>query len=181
MDPNANAGREYAGYDAVVFDLDGTLVDLAVDWGAARSDAAALFERHGHDPDGDDLWGLLDRSDGLGLREELEGQLSDRECDGARRSTQLAHADHLPLPVPTGVCSLNCEAACRTALDAHDLTAHVATVVGRDSCATYKPDPEPLLASIRDLGADPDRTLFVGDSERDAVTAERAGVAFAYV
>ena len=171
----------YDGYDAVVFDLDGTLVDLAVDWGAARADAAALFERHGHDPGGDDLWGLLGRADDLGLRTELEAELSERECDGARRSERLAHADHLPLSVPTGVCSLNSEAACRAALDTHALSDHVDTVVGRDSCPTYKPDPEPLLATLRDLGTSPERAVFVGDSERDAVTAERAGVAFVYV
>ena len=179
-DPGAGTAP-YDGYDAVVFDLDGTLVDLAVDWGAARADAAALFERRGHDPAGDDLWGLLGRADELGLRAELEERLSDRECDGARRSERLAHADHLPLAVPTGVCSLNCEAACRTALDTHALTDHVDSVVGRDSCATYKPDPAPLLAALSDLGVPPGRALFVGDTERDAVTAERAGVAFDYV
>nr|WP_049947643.1 HAD family hydrolase [Candidatus Halobonum tyrrellensis] len=165
----------------MVFDLDGTLVDLAVDWGAARADAAALFETRGHDPAGDDLWGLLGRSDELGLRTELEERLSDRECDGARQSDRLAHADHLPLSVPTGVCSLNSEAAVRTALDTHDLVDHVAAVVGRDSCPTYKPDPEPLLATLSDLGVPPERALFVGDSERDAVTADRADVAFVYV
>ncbi len=100
---------------------------------------------------------------------------------GAEASARLPHADHLPLAVPTGVCSLNCEAACRTALDRHDLTPHVGSVVGRDSVATYKPDPEPLIATLRDLGADPAAALFVGDSERDAVTAERAGVDFRWV
>ncbi|MFC7068414.1 HAD family hydrolase [Halobaculum lipolyticum] len=179
VDPGADG--DYAGYEAVVFDLDGTLVDLAVDWAAAASDAVALFEQHGHDAAGAGLWDLLERADGAGLRPELEAVLVDHEVPGAEASERLPHADHLPLAVPTGVCSLNCEAACRTALDRHDLAPHVASVVGRDSVATYKPDPEPLVATLRDLGADPGAALFVGDSERDEVTADRAGVDFRWV
>ena len=181
MNGDADTAPDYTGYDAVVFDLDGTLVDLAVDWDAAARDAIDLFERNGHDAAGAGLWDLLERADGAGLRPELEAVLSDHEVAGAEASERLAHADHLPLSAPTGVCSLNCEAACRTALDRHDLAAHVESVVGRDSVATYKPDPEPLLTSIRDLGADPDAALFVGDSERDEITAERAGVDFRWV
>jgi phosphoglycolate phosphatase len=172
---------DYAGYDAVVFDLDGTLVDLAVDWDAAARDAIALFERNGHDAADADLWGLLERADDAGLRAELESVLADHETRGAAASTRLRHADHLPLSSPTAVCSLNCEAACRTALDRHDLSHHVEAVVGRDSVGTYKPDPEPLLAALRDLGVRKERALFVGDSERDAVTARRAGVEFQWV
>jgi len=44
--------------------------------------------------------------------------------------------------------------------------------------ATHKPDPEPLLATLEDLGVEPANALFVGDSPRDKETAERAGVAF---
>lgn len=172
---------DYADYDGVVFDLDGTLVDLAVDWEAAASDAIDLFVRNGHDVAGADLWGLLERADDVDLRPELESVLADHETRGAVESARLPHADHLPLSVPTGVCSLNCETACRTALDRHDLTTHVGAVVGRDSVATYKPDPEPLVATLRELGVSEERALFVGDSERDAVTARRAGVDFHWV
>ena len=172
---------DLAGYDAVVYDLDGTLVDLAVDWDAVDREAAGLFERHGHDPVDAKLWGLLDRADDLGLREELESLVSEYECEGARDSDPLPCADALPLAVPTGVCSLNCEEACRVALEGHDLSDHVEAVVGRDSASTYKPDPEPLFAALSALGVPPERAVFVGDAERDERTAERAGVAFVWV
>jgi len=174
-DPEA---ADFDGYGAVVFDLDGTLVRLAVDWDAAAGDAVALFERNGHDAADAGLWELLERADEVGLRTELESVLSDHEVRGAETSDRLPQADRLPLSVPIGVCSLNCEAACRAALGRHALAAHVDSVVGRDSVAAYKPDPEPLLASLRELEVDPDDALFVGDSERDGVTADRAGVDF---
>jgi phosphoglycolate phosphatase len=57
----------------------------------------------------------------------------------------------------------------------------VDAVVGRDSVETHKPDPEPLLATLEGMGCSPDDAEFVGDSERDEVAAERAGVRFRWV
>jgi phosphoglycolate phosphatase len=168
-----------ANHDAVVYDLDGTLVRLAVDWEAATSDAVAAFADTGADAADADLWGLLETAPEYGLAAELESILADHERRGAERAVRLPHADRVAeSSVPVGVCSLNAESACRLALDRHDLLDHVDAVVGRDSVATHKPDPEPLLTTIDRLGAEPSSALFVGDSERDAVTAERAGVAF---
>jgi phosphoglycolate phosphatase len=172
---------DVTGYDAVVYDLDGTLVRLAVDWAAAEREAASVFADHGVDADGD-LWTMLDLADETGLRDEIETVLSTHEREGARTSERLELADCLPHAIPVGVCSLNCEAACREALATHDLTDAVRAVVGRDSVATRKPDPEPLLATVDRLGvARDDPVLFVGDSRRDEETARRAGLDFRYV
>ncbi len=170
------------GYDGVVYDLDGTLVRLAVDWAAAAEDAWARYQKAGVHPDSHDLWNLMESAPEHGLAAEIEGAVAAHEHDGARDSRRLPLADELVgLGRPAAVCSLNCERACEIALDRHDLTGHVGAVVGRDSVDTHKPDPEPLLAAIDRIGLAPDRVVFVGDSERDAVTAERAGVDFAYV
>jgi phosphoglycolate phosphatase len=169
------------GYDAVVYDLDGTLVRLAVDWDAAARDVAQVFDDHGEDPP-DDLWTMLDRSDEVGLRDPVEAVLSRHEREGGRLSDRLALADCVPQhALPVGVCSLNCEAACRVALETHDVHEAVGAVVGRDTVATRKPDPEPLLTTLDRLSAAPATALFVGDSRRDEETAQRAGVDFRYV
>ena len=181
-DRDAAGGLDLDGFEAVVYDLDGTLVDLAVDWDAAARDAAAALREVGVDAGGIDLWAMLDVADEAGRRDVIERVLSDHEREGARASTRLGLADDaVDRAPPKGVCSLNCEAACHLALDAHDLARHVDAVVGRDSVATRKPDPQPLLETLRRLDADPADAVFVGDSERDAVTAERAGVGFRYV
>jgi phosphoglycolate phosphatase len=169
-------------YGAVVYDLDGTLVRLAVDWEAAADDAVAAFADAGVDAVDADLWSLLETAPEYGLAEDLEAILAEHERHGAEDARRLPRADRVPeWTVPVGVCSLNAEAACRLALDRHGLLDHVDAVVGRDSVATHKPDPEPLLTTIDRLGAEPSSALFVGDSERDAVAAERAGVAFEWV
>lgn len=50
-------------------------------------------------------------------------------------------------------------------------------IFGGDSLPQRKPDPAPLLATIKAMGAE--RALFVGDSEVDAETADRALVSLA--
>jgi phosphoglycolate phosphatase len=166
------------GYDAVVYDLDGTLVRLAVDWDATRRDVAGRLRDAGVAVDGDSLWDLLERGQAEGYGDLVEETIAEHERAGARTAERLPTADELPRHVPVGVCSLNAESACRIALAEHGLAESVETVVGRDTVSTHKPDPEPLRTAIDALGATPGETLFVGDTERDARTADRAGVQF---
>lgn len=170
-----------ADTEAVVYDLDGTLVRLRVDWDAVAKDVTAVLDERGIDAAGMDLWVMLELADETGNREAVEDAIATHEREGARRSERLPFADDVTTAHPVGVCSLNCEAACRIALDTHGLADGVECVVGRDTLGTYKPDPEPLLAAVEGLDATPERTLFVGDSARDEETAERAGTRFSYV
>jgi phosphoglycolate phosphatase len=178
-------------FDAIVYDLDGTLVRLAVDWGAVAADVDRVLRERGVDPPAG-LWAMLEFAEREGHREAVEETIADHERKGARNSERLALADHVEdgrythngvthERIPIGICSLNCEAACRIAIEAHGLAEHVGAVVGRDSVSTYKPDPESLLATVEALGATSERVLFVGDSDRDAETARRAGTRFVYV
>jgi phosphoglycolate phosphatase len=174
---------EYEGYDAVVFDLDGTVARLDVDWARVDRETAAIVEDHGFEAT-ESAWAALDLADERGF-DGVHELLCDHERRGAERSERLPAAEDLSALADAGrttaVCSLNCEAAVRIALNAHGLADAVGATVGRDSVATRKPDPEPLLAAIRRVDADPARSLFVGDSERDELTAERAGVDYRYV
>jgi len=168
--------------DAVVYDLDGTLLRLVVDWERVAADVGAVYGEAGVPTKGDGVWELLERAAAGGIEVEVEAAIAAHERAGARESVRLPPADDLAeLPVPAGVCSLNCEAACRIALQKHDLAEHVNVVVGRDTVEARKPDPAPLLAAVDALGVDPGDALFVGDSESDELTARRAGTRFSYV
>jgi len=160
-------------HETVVFDLDGTLVRLVVEWDVVAEDVAETLRERGVTPP-DGLWGMLETANDTGNREAVEEVISRHERDGARDSERLPAADTVPA-APTAVCSLNCEDACRIALDVHEVEG-IDAVVGRDTVATEKPDPEPLLAAIRRLDGEPEASIFVGDSEQDRVAAERAGV-----
>lgn len=51
-------------------------------------------------------------------------------------------------------------------------------VIGGDSLAVAKPDPAPLLAVLAGMGLGMPEIAYIGDSETDAETAERAGARF---
>lgn len=168
--------------EAVVYDLDGTLVRLAVDWEQARRAVSELYCEHGVDVQDRGLWELLVDSRSVGLGPEVEETISRYETDGARNSPRLAFAEHLfSHELPVGVCSLNCEVACSIALEQTGLRERVAVIVGRDSVSEHKPHPLPLRTVVEALDVSPENTVFVGDSERDEETAERAGIEFRYV
>lgn len=167
---------------AVVYDLDGTLVRLAVDWESARDEVAKLYRDAGVRIGDEGLWELLEQAPEHGLLEEVEAIIAEYERAGAAAADRLPTADELARRSrPAGVVSLNCEAACRIALEKHNLLDGVEVIVGRDSVGTHKPDPEPLLAAVRALNVDAAETMFIGDSERDKRTAARAGTRFSYV
>ncbi|PSL21876.1 HAD-IA family hydrolase [Shimia abyssi] len=49
-------------------------------------------------------------------------------------------------------------------------------LVGADTLPVRKPDPAPLVETVRRLGGDPAMTVLIGDSDTDRNTAKAAGV-----
>ena len=56
------------------------------------------------------------------------------------------------------------------------LYARAAAVVSGDTLAQRKPHPLPLLHAARQLGVEPDACVYVGDAERDVLAAKAAGM-----
>lgn len=167
---------------AVVYDLDGTLVDLAVDWEGVERRLADLLEREGVNADPLSSWALLTAAEEVGVGDEADELIATAERDGARESRRLPLADEcLAREIPVGVCSLNREDAVRIALDQHELTESVESIVGRGTVPERKPHPQPLLRTVEELDVAPADVLFVGDSARDEETAERARTQFEWV
>ncbi|MCL9813858.1 HAD family hydrolase [Natranaeroarchaeum aerophilus] len=166
-------------YDAVVYDLDGTLVRLDVDWGAVTRDVRAVYTNHGIDDADGGLWDLYLAADTYDIADEVEDTISEHERNGASSSTRLPLADGVAAhSVPVGVCSLNAEGPVRLALESHGLSTKIDAVIGRDSVPEQKPDPGPLLTTVENLPGTVDEPVFVGDSPRDRTAAERAGIAY---
>lgn len=166
-------------YDAVIYDLDGTLVRLDVDWGAVARDVRSVYTKHDIDDVDGGLWDLYLAADTYDLADEVEHTISEHERAGAESSTRLPLADRVTAhSVPVGVCSLNAEDPVRIALEVHELASKIDAVVGRNSVSGQKPDPEPLLTVVENLPGAVKNPVFVGDSPRDRTAAERAGIAY---
>ncbi len=183
---------------AVIFDLDGTLVDSAPDLHAA---ALALLEERGVAPVtlaqvrgfvGNGIAKLvarcLDASDAPAKGQALAKAVARFTEHYAAAPAELTHAyDGVEAMLGAlsarglllGVCTNKPEALTRQVLAGVALDRHLRAIVGGDSLKVMKPDPKPLRHAAHLLGVDLDEALYVGDSETDADTAAAAGMAFA--
>ena len=166
-------------WEGVVFDLDGTVVHLPVDWDTVAAELASELADLDGTAMAHDTWDYLDLAREADSLDRAERVIAQHEIVGARQSERLPLADYVEdVDVHVGVCSLNCEQACRVALETHDLERSVDAIVGRDTVSNWKPDPEPLRAVIDELGVSPESSVFIGDSPRDAATAAPLAVSF---
>ncbi len=181
--------------EAVVFDLDGTLVDTAPDLMAATNHVLSLLRRRPITmPEVRSFVGrgarvLIERGvaatgdaiDDASLtyyhREFLrhyEGHTADRSeiFPGAvALLTRLAESG-----IKAGVCTNKPEGLSRQLLDALDLSRLVGAIVGPDTIGIGKPDAAPYLETVKRLGVPAKNSILVGDSETDILTARAAQV-----
>jgi phosphoglycolate phosphatase len=179
---------------AVIFDLDGTLVDTAADLAAAANQALAA---QGFEPvPAARVRSLI----GHGARATLSKAFAERgaapsteEMDGhlaAFLEYYHAHiADHSrPFPDAVGVieelrragakiaiCTNKYEATSRLLIKKLGLEDLFDTIVGRDTAAAPKPDPAPVRLCLERAGVR--RGVFIGDSDTDVMAAKAAGLA----
>ena len=66
-------------------------------------------------------------------------------------------------------------------LDLLDIKKYFNVLVTPEDTEKHKPDPEPALFAMRALGAEPSRTVFIGDAEFDIRSGNAAGAATVYV
>lgn len=183
---------------ALLFDLDGTLLDTARDIALAL---ARAFADHGHaapTPEavrrmiGKGAPILVERAAAamaLPLDSARHAALLERffhhygrlqeadECaaepyPGAREALAALHAAGLPLAVVT---NKQHRFACGL-LERRALAPYLRLVVGGDSCERRKPDPMPLLHACAQLGVAPAQAWMIGDSVNDVQAARAAGM-----
>lgn len=176
-----------------LFDLDGTLIDSAPDLHRAAN--ALLSDEHADPLTLAELRSFI--GEGMPRLVEKIAAARDLPEDPGRLARYRAHYDLAPAAltcvfdgVPEtlstlaatgaklGVCTNKPEAPTLAVLEALDLRAPFAAVVGGDTLPVRKPDPAPLRLTIERLGGTPAQAVFVGDSEIDAATARAAAVPF---
>ena len=186
------SARAPAPATAVVFDLDGTLVDSAPDICAVGNRVLAaegaapltLAEARRYVGSGADMFVRRMRV-ARGLPDAAHARMRAAFLDAyegavAHSALYPGVADALAVLAarghPMAVCTNKPIGPARAVLAHFGLAGRFGAVIGGDSLPERKPDPAPLRAAFAGLGAA--GGLFVGDSEIDAETAERAGVPF---
>ena len=176
---------------AVIFDLDGTLLNTLGDLTAAVNHALTA---HGFPTRTEaQVRGYV----GDGVRELIARACPPDADEDTRQSVLAAYlpyyaAHNADLTVPyDGILDLLAglrAAGCRLAVVSNKHDAGVQTlcarffgeyldvVVGADGTRPLKPAPDGLLYAMERLGVAPDNVWYVGDSAQDVMTAHAAGV-----
>lgn len=77
---------------------------------------------------------------------------------------------------PLAIVSSKLDAGIRRSMDFYKLTSLFDAIVGIDHTARHKPDPEPVIYALSQLQVSPRQAWFVGDSPHDIEAGRDAGV-----
>ena len=174
---------------AILFDLDGTLIDsIELILGAARH---AFDGFAGRAPTDEDWRAGIGRPLQTVLREVASDDAEAARLFGRYRAYQLEHHDRLIQPYEGIVDTVHWLSGAGhsmalvtsksdwmavKALVLVGLDRLIPTIVGCDTCLNHKPHPEPVERALALLGASADNAIFVGDSPHDVESGRAAGV-----
>jgi phosphoglycolate phosphatase len=181
---------------AVVFDLDGTLVDSAGDITSSINDLMAIKRLPAFSENairkfiGDGIDALVERAfcaRGVVFRsEELRATVESYDSIYGARLTETTRAytgvvaaisELRAHGVGIGICTNKVEDKAVGVVEGLGLGKYVDVIVGARSGRPPKPSPIPLLDTLEYLGVAAEDTIMVGDSVADVQCARAAGVA----
>lgn len=181
-------------YRAVLFDLDGTLVDSytalaeAVNYARREFGLDSLPEERIRDFVGDGLEKLLQRAFELDdvpheVRSAFESRY-DQVCCGESRvlaDVESTLEELQRLGVLMAVCTNKPTGFSKKILDFLNLSRRFEAIVGPDLAGARKPDAQHVLRTLESTGCSATQTLFVGDMPIDVEAARNSGLDVAVV
>ena len=178
--------------EAVLFDLDGTLIDTAPDMGGALNN---LLIEENHPPlPLDEIRPFVSRGGLVLVQLGFADKVAEIELEPLRlrflQHYRAIVADNSRLfdgfePVlreiesqglPWGIVTNKPEWLTLPLLEQLQLSQRAKVVISGDSLARRKPDPLPLQEAARRIGVDCANCIYVGDDERDIIAGHQAGM-----
>jgi pyrophosphatase PpaX len=174
---------------AVLFDLDGTLIDSI---GLLLASVRHAFEGfNGRAPTEQDWVAGIGTPLGKQLRAFCESEEQLEALTQRYRTFQRASHDRLTSAFPgtldvlaalaaaghpMGIVTSKSNEMMDRALSLTGIAPYMTTTIGCDSCTLHKPDPFPVRMALGELGYESAETLFLGDSPHDIYSGNSAGV-----
>ena len=182
----------------ILFDLDGTIVNTAPDLMAAHNH---VMRKYGHPEKkmedikslaGKGAWVMMQRS----FKEEIKNEKTKKEMTKEFVDFYSKNIDNHSLPIKgiinflkwaknkkisMAVCTNKQERLAIDLLKKLDLYKFFEYVAGSDTFAFNKPDPRHLTDVVEIIGGDLKKTMMIGDSEVDALSAHNAKLPFVLV
>ena len=179
-------------FEAILFDFDGTLAVLNLDFAAMRQHLLALTIAQGVSAEalhGLDILEMLDHASALLHQrhpEQAARFISDAQQLLQDMEVEAAHSGGLLPGVPAllaalqqehigvGIVTRNCDAAVRVTFPQIDI--YCQAFVPRDRVAQVKPHPAHLQAALDSLGTTPADAIMVGDGVMDIQAGKALGM-----
>lgn len=179
---------------AVLFDLDGTLVDTAADLAASMNHALGAAElapapqesvrhlvghgarrmiRRGYELSAGRVPSDEEADKALKLfLEHYEANIAvhSRPFDGAVEMIEALRARGALM----AICTNKREAMAKLLIETLGLSSLFDAIIGADTAGAPKPDPAPVMLCLKETGAR--RGVFIGDSDTDIRAAKAAGL-----
>ena len=180
-------------FQALIFDLDGTLVNsvpdvrASINYGLNSMGLGSITNQNTHDLVGGGAIPLV-----KGALKLTGGRVTPDHIDqlltlflGYYKTNPAVHShlydgvlnvldDCLSAGIKMAVCTNKPEATTHPVLQAFDLTKYFTSIRTGDTVPYKKPDARHIQLCLDDLGADIHNTVFIGDSETDINTANNA-------
>lgn len=173
-------------YDAIFFDLDGTLIDTE---SLALVTGQAAFAAHGHPVDASFMHALVGKDEPTAAR-MIRSALPDADLDAIHRHWREGFSvgveagltlkpgaeELLALAVrPMAIVTSTGRVGAHRKLEIAGIAKAFTHVVTLDDVRAPKPAPDPYLLAAELFGCAPGRCLVFEDSETGAEAAHRAG------
>jgi HAD superfamily hydrolase (TIGR01509 family) len=176
---------------AVLFDLDGTLVEFRVDYVQGRKLILDFARRMGYDMEGQteerSMHDIIDHYRRIGQPEahravkKFAYDLMERlEVQGAAETRPFP--DSIPVlkrlkgdGVKTAVVTNSCRRAVELVFERYPLRQYIDAVTTRDDVDVIKPDPGIVEHALRLVGVTGRESVFVGDAPGDILAAKAVG------
>lgn len=179
-------------YPAVLFDLDGTLIDTAPDFADIVNQLRA---RYGRSPL---TFAVIRQTVSNGARAlvtlALEMPPEHHDFEARRQELLALYENNLAIKtclfdgfepvlswleshgIPWGIVTNKPRRYAEPLLAALQLDSRCATLVCPDDVSRSKPDPEPLFLALHRLGCTVENSIYVGDHRRDIEAGKNAGM-----
>jgi len=185
---NENSNR-FAGLRALIFDLDGTLINSKLDLALAVN--AALAEMGRPELPHESIYGFVGNGAPMLIQRSLGNGASEAECKRALEFFIRYYREHaldntVPYPgvreglellseMPMVVLTNKPERISKLILEGLGLASYFRHVYGGNTFERKKPDPIGVETILRDFELGPRDVMIVGDSEVDVQTARNSG------
>jgi pyrophosphatase PpaX len=172
-------------YRAVIFDFDGVLAKIQVDWPALKNELRELITNETGECEEltpfDLQLNTILRPASARLIKKVNQTIESYELNGSSR--HLIYPEILAMVrkladsgVPLFICSSNTRKVIKNILQKTGTFACFRQIVSREDIHQRKPDPEGLLKIIAENDLNPKEVLFIGDRDVDRQAGSSAGI-----